>query len=80
MAMNFLAARLLRLRRLAACPRPMAEEGVPPATPAGEVDALVKPDESAPIKELVKVMDTAKASGIKNIKLRTKPLEAPSAP
>eukprot|EP01045_Picozoa_sp_COSAG04_P045456 COSAG04_NODE_15942_length_515_cov_0.622596_2_plen_42_part_01 len=24
----------------------MAEEGVPPATPAGEVDALVKHDES----------------------------------
>ena len=50
------------------------------AIAAVTVPAIVKPDESAPIKELVKVMDTAKASGLKNIKLRTKPLEAPSAP
>lgn len=65
--------------------QPLSEQGLLAAlSNMANLDAtttvIVKPDESAPIKELVKVMDTAKASGLKNIKLRTKPLEAPSAP
>ena len=39
-----------------------------------DVTVIVKPDEDAPVGQLVFVMDAANAAQLNNIKLRTKPL------
>lgn len=59
---------------------PMAEAALDEALRAiaqknASTTVIVRSDQEAPVKELVRVMDSARSSGLKQVKLRTEPAQ-----